>query len=166
MLLSIVIPILLAILVIVCLLLILVVLMQRPRSEGLGAAFGSGMTENLFGTDTTNVLTKATVYLGGTLFGVTLILTILTAQQCASRNRGVLEQELSKAAAVSPAASARPSSAAVIPAPSAAVSSAATSASSSASAARSAAASASATPQSSASASASPSANGSSSPAR
>src|SRR3981081_1470065 len=46
--LSILIPILLVILVVVCLLLQLVVLLPRPRSEGLGAAFGSGMTENIF----------------------------------------------------------------------------------------------------------------------
>ena len=35
-----IVPILLALHVIVCLLLVLVVLMQLPRSEGLGAAFG------------------------------------------------------------------------------------------------------------------------------
>jgi len=79
--LSILIPILLVILVVVCLLLLLVVLMQRPRSEGLGAAFGSGMTENIFGAQTSSVLTKATVYLGAIFFGVTLLLTFLTAKQ-------------------------------------------------------------------------------------
>jgi preprotein translocase subunit SecG len=96
--LSIIIPILLTILVIVCVLLTLVVLMQRPRSEGLGAAFGSGMTENIFGAQTTTVLTKATVYLGGILFGVTLLLTILTARQSAERRVGLLESELTKPA--------------------------------------------------------------------
>ncbi|MBV8214798.1 MAG: preprotein translocase subunit SecG [Verrucomicrobia bacterium] len=92
--LSILIPILLTILVIVCVLLTLVVLMQRPRSEGLGAAFGSGMTENIFGAQTTTVLTKATVYLGGIFFGVTLILTILIARQSSERRVGLLENEL------------------------------------------------------------------------
>jgi preprotein translocase subunit SecG len=96
--LSILIPILLTILVIVCVLLTLVVLMQRPRSEGLGAAFGSGMTENIFGAQTTTVLTKATVYLGGIFFAVTLLLTVLTARQSAERRVGLLENELSKPA--------------------------------------------------------------------
>src|SRR5215469_4171220 len=107
--LSILIPVLLAVLVIVCILLTLVILMQRPRSEGLGAAFGSGMTENIFGAQTTTVLTKATVYLGGAFFAVTLLLTILTAKQGAERRIGVLEDEARKAAhAATPAASPSP----------------------------------------------------------
>ena len=50
--------ILLAIYVFVALLMMLVILMQRPKSEGLGAAFGGGVTENIFGAQTTNVLVK------------------------------------------------------------------------------------------------------------
>jgi len=100
--LSIVIPILLTILVIVCVLLILVVLMQRPKNEGLGAAFGSGVTENIFGAQTATVLTKATVYLGCIFFGATLLLTVLTAKQSAGRRVGLLENEVRKA---TPAAS-------------------------------------------------------------
>jgi preprotein translocase subunit SecG len=104
--LSILIPILLVILVVVCLLLVLVVLMQRPRSEGLGAAFGSGMTENIFGAQTSTVLTKATVYLGVVFFVVTLLLTFLTAKQSLERRVGVLESEAKNA---KPIASATPS---------------------------------------------------------
>ncbi len=96
--LSIVIPILLSILVIVCVLLTLVVLMQRPKNEGLGAAFGSSMTENIFGAQTATVLTKATVYLGCIFFGITLLLTVLTARQSMERRVGVLENEVRKAA--------------------------------------------------------------------
>jgi preprotein translocase subunit SecG len=95
--LSIVIPIFLTILVIVCVLLILVVLMQRPKNEGLGAAFGSGVTENIFGAQTATVLTKATVYLGCIFFGATLLLTVLTAKQSAGRRVGLLENEVRKA---------------------------------------------------------------------
>jgi preprotein translocase subunit SecG len=129
--LSIIIPILLSILVIVCILLTLVVLMQRPKNEGLGAAFGSGMTENIFGAQTATVLTKATVYLGCIFFGVTLLLTVLTARQSAERRVGVLENEVRKTAAsptaktaaaptasVSPQASANTPAASVTPAPS------------------------------------------------
>ncbi len=110
--LSIFIPILLTILVIVCVLLVLVVLMQRPRSEGLGAAFGSGMTENIFGAQTTTVLTKATVYLGGIFFGVTLIITILVSRQSSERRTGLLENELKNAKPV-PAATVAPNISAV-----------------------------------------------------
>lgn len=113
--LSIIIPILLSILAIVCILLTLVVLMQRPKNEGLGAAFGSGMTENIFGAQTATVLTKATVYLGCIFFGVTLLLTVLTARQSAERRVGVLENEVRKTAvpptaktAVAPTASVSP----------------------------------------------------------
>ena len=67
--------------VIVCLLLTLLVLMQRPRQEGLGAAFGSGVTDQMFGAQTTNVLQKATVYLGAMLFGLTFVLAILVSKQ-------------------------------------------------------------------------------------
>jgi preprotein translocase subunit SecG len=56
---------------------VLVVLMQRPRSEGLGAAFGSGMTENIFGAQTTHVLAKFTTWLGGTFFLLTLALAVI-----------------------------------------------------------------------------------------
>lgn len=96
--LSIIIPVLLGVLVIVCVLLTLVVLMQRPKNEGLGAAFGSGVTENIFGAQTATVLTKATVYLGCTFFAVTLLLTVLTAHQSVNRRMGVLENEVRKAA--------------------------------------------------------------------
>ena len=99
--LNIFIPILLTILVIVCVLLTLVVLMQRPRNEGLGAAFGSGVTENIFGAQTATVLTKATVYLGCTFFAVTLLLTILTARRSMSQRAGVLENEVRKAVTAS-----------------------------------------------------------------
>lgn len=65
----------------VCLLLILIVLMQRPRQEGLGAAFGSGMTDQMFGAQTTNVLQKGTTWLGIFFFVLTFFLAILVAHQ-------------------------------------------------------------------------------------
>ena len=63
--------------VVICLILCLTVLMQRPKQEGLGAAFGGGMTDQAFGARTTDVLQKGTVYLASGLFIVTLILSIL-----------------------------------------------------------------------------------------
>jgi protein translocase SecG subunit len=70
---SILLNLLLALFVIVALLMVLVILMQRPKSEGLGAAFGGGMTDNLFGAQTTNVLTKVTGWLAGTFFVLTFL---------------------------------------------------------------------------------------------
>lgn len=67
--------------VIICLLLALVVLMQRPKQEGLGAAFGGGLTDQAFGARTTDVLQKATVYLGTLFFVITLILAILIGKR-------------------------------------------------------------------------------------
>ncbi|HEV2842435.1 MAG TPA: preprotein translocase subunit SecG [Chthoniobacterales bacterium] len=65
----------------VAVLMILVILMQRPKSEGLGAAFGGGVTENIFGAQTTNVLTKITSWLAAIFFLLTFVLSILYAQK-------------------------------------------------------------------------------------
>jgi len=70
-------PLLVTVLVIVSLLMILTILMQRPKSEGLGAAFGGGLTDNLFGAQTTTVLTKFTVWLGAFFFLLTLVISVL-----------------------------------------------------------------------------------------
>jgi preprotein translocase subunit SecG len=78
---SILISILIAFHVLVCLLMVGVVLMQRPKNEGLGAAFGGGMTENIFGAQTTHVLQKFTVWLGIVFFALTLLLAILYAKR-------------------------------------------------------------------------------------
>jgi len=71
----------LGVFVLVCLLMMLVILMQRPKSEGLGAAFGSGVTENIFGAQTTNVLVKFTAWLAGIFFALTLAVSILNAHK-------------------------------------------------------------------------------------
>ncbi len=116
--------------VLVCLLMVVVVLMQRPRSEGLGAAFGSGMTDNIFGAQTTNVLARFTTWLGGAFFALTLALAVVYAHLY-SGNTGI-ERELSKlpapTAAAAPAArpepkpvGALPTASAATPAPAAAV---------------------------------------------
>lgn len=95
---------LLAIHVCVSLLIVLIVLMQRPKSEGLGAAFGGGMTENLFGAQTTNVLANFTRWLGGIFFLLTLILSILYAKQSAQKS-AIQAEALREAAMATPAAS-------------------------------------------------------------
>jgi preprotein translocase subunit SecG len=96
----------------VALLMIFVILMQRPKSEGLGAAFGGGVTENLFGAQTTNVLTKFTAWLAGIFFILTFVLSILYSQKSGASSN--LRRELMKgqpAATTSPASKPGPSSA-------------------------------------------------------
>jgi len=79
--LSISINLLLVIFVVVCLLMTLLILMQRPKQEGLGAAFGAGVTDQVFGARTTNVLQRGTVWLGSLFFILSLSLAILIGQQ-------------------------------------------------------------------------------------
>ena len=80
---------LIVILAIVCLLMIFAVLMQRPKQEGLGAAFGGGITDQVWGAQTTNVLQKATVILAITFFVITLILSVLVAKKQKHGNTGL-----------------------------------------------------------------------------
>jgi len=125
---------LLAIYVLVALLMLLVILMQRPKSEGLGAAFGSGVTENIFGAQTTNVLVKFTAWLAGIFFALTFVLSVLYSHKT-SRDTGLRRELLrqqtagqpSPSAPVNPNAPAVPAPGApVLPAASAAPSASAT----------------------------------------
>ncbi len=105
---SILISLLLAVWVLVALLMVLVILMQRPKSEGLGAAFGGAVTENIFGAQTTNVLVKFTAWLAGIFFVVTFALSILYARKSAGES--ALRRELMKTQAAVPASPAPPAS--------------------------------------------------------
>ena len=98
---------LLAIYVLTALLMVLVILMQRPKSEGLGAAFGGGVTENIFGAQTTNVLTKITSWLAGIFFALTFVLSILYSHKGTANS--AVRQELLKPQATAPATNAVPS---------------------------------------------------------
>ncbi|MDD5350614.1 MAG: preprotein translocase subunit SecG [Chthoniobacteraceae bacterium] len=96
--------------ILVCLLLILLTLMQRPKNEGLGAAFGGGMTENLFGADTTNVLAKATRIIGALFFVLSLTLSVLYTNKASALSsvQAKLASKPAPSAAATPAASATP----------------------------------------------------------
>jgi preprotein translocase subunit SecG len=87
-------------------LMMLVILMQRPKSEGLGAAFGGGVTENIFGAQTTNVLTKITGWLAAIFFLLTFVLSILYARKANTPSN--LSRELTKGQTPAPAISATP----------------------------------------------------------
>ncbi len=118
---SILINLLLGLWIFVALLMVLVILMQRPKSEGLGAAFGGAVTENIFGAQTTNVLVKFTAWLAGFFFVLTFVLSILYARKASGDS--TLRRELMKqqtAEQPSPASSPAPGSGAgVLPAGSA-----------------------------------------------
>src|SRR5688572_24784951 len=103
---SLLIDILLGLYIFVCALMMLVILMQRPKSEGLGAAFGGGVTENIFGAQTTNVLTKITGWLAAIFFLLTFALSILYANK--GNTRSDLRRELEKGQVPVPTASATP----------------------------------------------------------
>ena len=92
--------------VIVCLLLILIVLMQRPRQEGLGAAFGGDMTSQMFGAQTTNVLQKFTVYLAVALFLLTAVLAVLVSKKQAGDTKKLFTAPPAVEAPATPAAAA------------------------------------------------------------
>jgi preprotein translocase subunit SecG len=105
---------LLIVYVFVALLMVLVILMQRPKSEGLGAAFGGGVTENIFGAQTTNVLVKFTAWLAGIFFALTFALSILYAHKntadSAFRRELMKTQAAPQTSPASPATAASPAS--------------------------------------------------------
>jgi preprotein translocase subunit SecG len=85
----------LVIFVIVCLLMTLLILMQRPKQEGLGAAFGGGVTDQVFGARTTNVLQRGTVYLGSLFFILSLTLAVLIGHK--NKQKSILQPKTTAA---------------------------------------------------------------------
>jgi preprotein translocase subunit SecG len=66
-----------AIHVIVAVFLIVLVLMQKSHEQGVGAAFGGGMTDTVFGGGTTTALVRMTIWCACILLATTLILAVL-----------------------------------------------------------------------------------------
>jgi preprotein translocase subunit SecG len=89
--------------VLIAALMVLVILMQRPKSEGLGAAFGAGVTENIFGAQTTNVLVKFTTWLAGIFFAITFALSVLYAHHSVASSAFRRELMKTQPAQTSPA---------------------------------------------------------------
>lgn len=92
-----------AILLIVSALLLLVVLMQRPKQEGLGAAFGAQMTDQAFGAQTTDVLKKGTVFFGTLFMLSSFVLAVLMNAQYKMTHSNDLGQEPAAAQQEAPA---------------------------------------------------------------
>lgn len=74
---------------------ILLVLMQRTsQSGGMGAALGGGAAESAFGSDTSNILTKGTIYGIIAFFTVTLGLFLIYQSDASSHAQVVNAGEL------------------------------------------------------------------------
>jgi preprotein translocase subunit SecG len=73
--------------------LVLIVLMQRTKEGGMGAAFGAGVTESLFGASSGNVLTRITVWTAAIFFVTSLSLAVVFSRSGSSSiGRGALQQ--------------------------------------------------------------------------
>lgn len=92
-----------AIHIVVALFVILLVLMQKSSEQGVGAAFGGGMTETVFGAGTTTALVRMTIWCAGLLLATTLILAVLYSHH--TRTGGSL---MRRSLATMPAAPAGP----------------------------------------------------------
>ena len=78
---SVLIGILTVIHVLVALALIGLVLMQKSQDQGVGAAFGGGVTETVFGAGTTTALVRMTIWCACIMLGTTLLLAILHSKR-------------------------------------------------------------------------------------
>jgi preprotein translocase subunit SecG len=82
---------------------ILLVLMQRTsQSGGMGAALGGGAAESAFGSDTSSILTKGTIYGIISFFLVALGLFLIYQSEASNRKQIVSAGELISAEEVAP----------------------------------------------------------------
>jgi len=102
--------------------LILIVLAQKAKSDGgMGSAMGGGMAEAAFGAETSNVLSKSTIYAAIAFFVLALLLylTRLHQQKHGPVGGGLPTIPVSTAPAMPPAAGTAPAAVAVPAAPAA-----------------------------------------------
>lgn len=69
------------IIIAVSILMVLVVLLQRPKQEGLGAAFGGSTLDSALGAHTTDILQKITTWLGIIFFISAIGLAMVKTRQ-------------------------------------------------------------------------------------
>lgn len=97
-----------AIHLVVALFLIVLVLMQKSKDQGVGAAFGGGMTDTVFGAGTTTALVRMTIWCACILLGTTLILAVLHSRRSGTASRSLIQQRTAAPAAVPSALPATP----------------------------------------------------------
>jgi preprotein translocase subunit SecG len=100
---SVLIVLLTAVHVLVALFVIVLVLMQKSSEQGVGAAFGGGVTETVFGAGTTTALVRLTIWCACLLLATTLILAVLHHSH-RSKTGGSLMQRSLATMPVAPAA--------------------------------------------------------------
>jgi preprotein translocase subunit SecG len=110
------IDVLLVVFVVDCVFMGLVIMMQRSKQEGLGAAFGGGFTDSIWGAQTSQVLVKATTYAAALFFILSVTLARLYSMRestiSQAQNSPVQQQlEQIKAPAATPSALTPPASA-------------------------------------------------------
>ena len=88
--------------VLVALFLIGIVLMQKSQDQGVGAAFGSGVTDSVFGAGTTTALVRMTIWCACIMLGPTLLLAVLHSRR--GNETGSVMQRALQNAPVAPAA--------------------------------------------------------------
>ncbi len=119
--LGVLVTILTVILVFISLLMSLVILMQRPKQEGLGAAFGGALTDRMLGSGTTDFLQRSTVFMGVAFFVLSLTIATIMAYDRNNDRQSQLEQvkeaAQGNAAAEDPAPGAPPAGAPDVDAP-------------------------------------------------
>ena len=83
--------------VLTCLLLVVVVLLQSGKGGGLAGAFGGGGQSVFGGRGASNLLTRATMILGGLFFVTSLTLALMNPGTTPA-NRSLLQEEARRAA--------------------------------------------------------------------
>ena len=86
----------------IALALIGLVLMQKSSEQGVGAAFGAGMTDTVFGAGTTTALQKMTIYCAITLFVTTVSLAIIQARRSGRTNESLMQKVIATTPAPAP----------------------------------------------------------------
>ena len=76
----------------IALALIGLVLMQKSSEQGVGAAFGGGMTDTVFGAGTTTALQKMTVWCAVALLATTVSLAILQARRSGRSSQSLMQK--------------------------------------------------------------------------
>ena len=82
--------------VLVALFLVGLVLMQKSQDQGVGAAFGSGVTDSVFGAGTTTALVRMTIWCACIMLGTTLLLAVLHSRR-SNESGSVLQRALQSA---------------------------------------------------------------------
>jgi preprotein translocase subunit SecG len=88
--------------VLVALALVGLVLMQKSSEQGVGAAFGAGMTDTVFGAGTTSALQRMTIWCACGLLATTMILAVLHAHRGHGSGGTSLMQKIGQTAPAAP----------------------------------------------------------------